>query len=301
MWGNKKRFTMEQMKVIFALSYMKDGTTEHWRNMRIQEMMDNKWGCTDSWNALAAQLEKDFHDANLADNRLTEVEMLRQGTGSADEYTVKFNTLIEETNIKEDASRLRYYMKGINEALVYKVYGLIPIPDTLALWQEKAIMYDNQWRQAKQFTAWRGGKTTNPPSVPKTSKARDPDAMDVDRSKLRKLTNEEREKLWKEKGCFACREPGHIAKNCLKKGKGKERVRKVDEEDPCEEPSRNPSPPSSTASFDSCGSEGPPKGDHPPPYQGIKATRTQIKKLLASLSHEDKRRALDDFSDEEDF
>jgi len=38
-----------------------------------------------------------------------------------------------------------------------------------------------------------------PPSVPKTSKARDPDAMDVDQSKLRKLTNEEREKLWKER------------------------------------------------------------------------------------------------------
>src|SRR5882762_4871385 len=96
-------------------------------------------------------------------------------------------------------------------------------------------------------------------------------------------------------------QPGHITKNCPKKGKGKERMRKVDEEDPHEEPPCNPSPPSSTASFDSCRSEGPPKSDHPPPYQGIKATRTQIKKLLALLSHEDKRRALDDFSDEEDF
>jgi len=68
MWGNEKRFATERMKVIFALSYMKDGTAEHWRNMRIQEMMDNKRGCTDSWNGLVAQLEKDFYDANLADN-----------------------------------------------------------------------------------------------------------------------------------------------------------------------------------------------------------------------------------------
>jgi len=28
-----------------------------------------------------------------------EVEMLKQGTGSADEYMVKFNTLIEETTV----------------------------------------------------------------------------------------------------------------------------------------------------------------------------------------------------------
>ena len=65
-----------------------------------------------------AQLRRDFSDTNLADNRLTEVEMLRQGTGTTDEYTIKFNTLIEETNIKEDTLRLCYYMKGINEALV---------------------------------------------------------------------------------------------------------------------------------------------------------------------------------------
>jgi len=74
-----------------------------------------------------------------------EIEMLKQGTGTADEYMVKFNTLIEETNIKEDASRLWYYMKGINQSLVFKVYGLNPIPDTLAKWQEKAIIFDNQW------------------------------------------------------------------------------------------------------------------------------------------------------------
>jgi len=119
-----------------------------------------------------AQLRRDFSDANLANNRLTEVEMLRQGTGTADEYTVKFNMLIEETNIKEDTSRLRYYMKGINEALVYKVYGLNPVPNTLR--QEKAIMYNNQWRQAKQFAAWRGGKTTNPPLHPRHPKQRIP-------------------------------------------------------------------------------------------------------------------------------
>jgi len=109
-----------------------------------------------------------------------EVEMLKQGTGSADEYTVKFNTLIEETNIKEDTLRLCLYMKGINEALVYKVYGLNPIPSTLQKWQEKAIMYDNQWHQAKQSAAWRSGKMMTPPSAPRMSKVKDPNAMDID-------------------------------------------------------------------------------------------------------------------------
>jgi len=68
MWGNPKKFTEERMKVVFALSYMKDRTAEHWRNVRIQEMMDNKRGCTDSWDALVEQLRKDFNNANLANN-----------------------------------------------------------------------------------------------------------------------------------------------------------------------------------------------------------------------------------------
>ena len=80
-------------------------------------------------------------------------------------------------------------------------------------------------------------------------------------------------------------------------------MRKVDEENPQDGPSRQLSPPSSIASFDSCGSEDPliPRDNHLPPYQGIKTACTQIKKLLTSLSHDDRRKALDDFSNEEDF
>ena len=122
------KFKTEKMKVIFALSYMKEGTAEHWRNVHIQNMMDNKWGCTDSWVNFIKQLRKDFGDANLASNWLHKVEILKQGTRSADEYTVKFNMLIEETDIKEDARWLWLYQWVINEPLVYKSMALIPSP-----------------------------------------------------------------------------------------------------------------------------------------------------------------------------
>jgi len=116
--------------------------------------------------------------------------MLRQGMGTADEYTIKFNTLMEETNIQEDASHLDLYKQGLNNPLIYQVYGLVPIPDTLQEWKDKVITFDNQFCQVKQFSAWKSGKAVVPP-ITQTPKAKDPDAMDIDQSKLRKLTDEE--------------------------------------------------------------------------------------------------------------
>jgi len=54
MWGNEKRFATERMKVVFVLSYMKDGTARTLEEYASPEMMENKRGCTDSWDALAA-------------------------------------------------------------------------------------------------------------------------------------------------------------------------------------------------------------------------------------------------------
>jgi len=193
--------------------------------------------------------------------------MLKQGTGSADEYTVKFNTLITETDIKEEASQLNLYHQGINKPLMLKIYGMDPMLNTLQKWQEKVILFDSQLQQVQQFKAWRSGKTTTPPSS-KTPKAKDPNAMDVGQFKLHKLTDKEHEWSRKEKGCFACQEVGHITKNCPK-GKGKEKMHKIEEEPISETPSHHPSPPASVTSINSYeGSDGPSNSDHPPPYQG---------------------------------
>jgi len=78
---------------------------------------------------------------------------------------------------------LDLYKQGINDPLIYKIYDLDPIPDTLQKWQEKVITFDNQFHQAKQFTAWKSRKATVPPMT-KMPKAKDPNVMDVDWYKL---------------------------------------------------------------------------------------------------------------------
>lgn len=59
----------------------------------------------------------------------------------------------------------------------------------------------------------------------RTAKKRDPDAMDIDAVQTGGRTKEEKAKLIKEKRCFYCEKPGHIASQCWakKEEKGKKR------------------------------------------------------------------------------
>ena len=75
---------------------------------------------------------------------------------------------------------------------------------------------------------------TNPQTTPKS----DPYAMDVDAVKIEKLTQEEREKCFKEGRCLRCRKTGHFSRDCTqftehpqqKKPQNPRRVAVVEEE-----------------------------------------------------------------------
>jgi hypothetical protein len=68
----------------------------------------------------------------------------------------------------------------------------------------------------------------NPRYVPR---AKDPNAMDVDSTDIcpKRLTDQERDKLKKEGGCFRCREKGHMATACTKSFKAPVRSAKIEE------------------------------------------------------------------------
>ena len=68
--------------------------------------------------------------------------------------------------------------------------------------------------------------------------AREDDRMQVDRAKLEKLTDKERDRLRKRGACFFCRKDGHMVKECPEKPsgqnskyKGKARAATVEQEE----------------------------------------------------------------------
>jgi hypothetical protein len=93
------------------------------------------------------------------------------------------------------------------------------MPRTIHEWRDAAVREHAKWALIKASDVLpekKTGKWRN--NLEKQKVKRDPDAMEVDNTRLTPLTDEERKKLSQEGRCFRCRQQGHMSRDCPKKG-----------------------------------------------------------------------------------
>lgn len=136
-------------------------------------------------------------------------------TGTIDSYVQEFRALASRSHITDVNVLNDYFTLGLNPGLVVKMFSSLKLPDTMDEWYQLAANLELQYQQAKLITG--GGKggggrfnksrnTGNPQNQGNSGST----------TRLRKLTDKERDQLAKEGKCFRCRETGHIAVNCPK-------------------------------------------------------------------------------------
>jgi len=218
-------------QVVYALSRIqggKDKSATKWadaKRLAIRQYHDKTAGKTAEqitaeglvhpmygWTAFKDQFEKHFMLHNENEMARDALDILVMGSKSCEEYTTMFNGYAEMAQYDE-VYLLRKYQEGLNKALRDKVLGTYPAPEDLKNWKERALNLDRAWRKSqtkknikpevKPFTPYR-----------KPEPKRDPNAMDIDR-----ISVEEQQDLMKKGACFYCKESGHLAKNCPKKGR----------------------------------------------------------------------------------
>lgn len=207
--ARKLDFQDDQDKISFALSYMKGGIAGPWADQVVEKYEEpDREPVFEDWDAFKEEFKAAFGDPNPAGTARYKMDQLRQGIHTADEYVASFRELVPKTGYN-DAAHVEKFERGLNPALVDKIYALPEMPHTLKGWVEWATKLDRQWRQReahkRTLTAPhpRQPKPTPPPSTPPVKKETDVVPMEIDSGKQRRNFI-----------CYKCRKPGHIARNC---------------------------------------------------------------------------------------
>jgi hypothetical protein len=116
--ANRKDFTNDESMVIFALSYMKEGSTARWADVYVDKALEeDDWG---KYSDFLDQLAHDFGDKEEPRKALEEMSRIFQGKGMASDYFQRIEQLASITGIDIDCTPhvLLQMEKGLNSVLV---------------------------------------------------------------------------------------------------------------------------------------------------------------------------------------
>jgi hypothetical protein len=200
--GNVK----EDTKIMFALSYMKGGTAGSWAEKYLERPDTGTVALHKTYDAFIKEVKSTFKEHNQAEKARARIDALKQGKYSVDTYTQMFNELSRDSGY-DAAALMHLYLKGLNNDIVDKIYGMADIPDDLEKIQDRAALFYLRKTMRNQT------QTITPQSVLGSKEGSRENPIHIDRQYV-KLSNEEREELMAENKCFLCKKTGHRANRC---------------------------------------------------------------------------------------
>lgn len=215
---NFEVYNNDLKKIMFVLSFMKDGTAGAWKDNFIGEKNEqrktNKLTAGNAlsygnWEDFVAAFDKAFFSTDIvADARYT-LENLTQGKRLLEEYISKFTTLARQAELKDESTLMDYFLRGLRKELAEKVLGAENQPTKLDATLDLARKFDKHMQRAQRILQGLKGHTNGSSSDNKTTAVKDPWAMVVDR-----LSTEDKERFMKEGRCFNCGLRGHNSRTC---------------------------------------------------------------------------------------
>ncbi|KFY05968.1 hypothetical protein V491_08927 [Pseudogymnoascus sp. VKM F-3775] len=231
---NAKYFTRDVDKILWTVALLR-GSASDWISSFLADHMStrNVEGlCTSgaskatqaifvSWKGFAKQLTLNFGDIDAKRTAMTTLGKLKQ-TGSAVSYTAVFQQYANQTNWNDESLCFQYY-EGLKDYVKDEI-SRSDRPDDLKEMIELAQKIDN--RHYERQMEKKGGSNHKHWNQ-KKGQRRDywPQPMELDATfkpngKQHKTHNPNKERQLKERLCFNCNKPGHMARNCKSPRKG---------------------------------------------------------------------------------
>lgn len=198
------------------ISYCQGGTVGIWAETFVNTRVLT--GQLGTWIDFQTEFTRNFLSSDVAGDAKGELMRLKQ-TGSADEYVAQFKILTSRSGITDYEALVELFQRGLQKALLMKIYNKDTLPSTMDDWYRAAQTMDHQWRRMRRILE---GNTFNSFTGHRqqTQAHHDPNAMDVDHIRVNRLSTQDKERYFKEGRCFSCGEKGHRSASCPKKRGG---------------------------------------------------------------------------------
>ena len=221
---NTEVYNNDDKKITFILLYMTKGSALTWAATFCENAIDATGIITlGTYSDFITKFNKAFKQRDITGTAIawltTKWMVLKKDwtySHPLNQYISEFQNHIVQADIKGSNVLIGYFLAGIPPFLMWHIMSMDTVPSTIQEWYSKAIHFQIQWEWAEEISkrnqcpAQHSYQSFNS----STSKAKDPNAMDVDVVCVGKLTPDER-KCCIEKGlCFCCQKADHLSGEC---------------------------------------------------------------------------------------
>ena len=156
---NEDTYNNDNRQIIFALSFMKDGTAESWKQLFwTQATENNNLG---TWDKFKKVLRKSFSTPDREGDAVMKMETETMSRQTANEYIEQFKIYAAKSKVTQDRPLVEWFMKWLNVPLLDRILNLANPPTTIQGWYTTASKMDNQWRRRRAIAnRLKGGNDT---------------------------------------------------------------------------------------------------------------------------------------------
>jgi hypothetical protein len=210
------RYATEKTQVGFIRSLL-TGTALSW----FSSLLEKDSPLLANLDRFLDEFSRTFGERDRALIATTKLRTLQQRSRPASAYVAEFQQLACDLDWN-DAALITMFRWGLRDDIKTLLLNL-PKPTTLSEAIIQAIDYDNRLFEQRQerrllFGSYRADYTA--PTRQTSSSISTPEPMQIDTSRVRKLTKEEKERRRREHLCFYCGGKDHSLNNCPLKPQG---------------------------------------------------------------------------------
>jgi type II secretory pathway pseudopilin PulG len=203
----------DEDRIRIAAGFLQDQAALWWRDYyRSIDWVNN----APTWAAFILVARAHFNPVNTTVSAYDRLQRLSQKT-SVNTYNHEFRGIMLELPDMDAATRMNYYIRGLKEHL--RPFVVMQTPATLIEAENIAERVDaTTYKPRTQGTGFRPNRGYQAPG------GTTPMELDA----ITKLDTAERERLRRTGGCFRCRKPGHLARDCTLPNRQNPRINAIE-------------------------------------------------------------------------